>query len=204
MRDLAFALALAVSFSFVLAAPFDLQAQRLFERLESRLVHWQSARLHRDDQPADLGNAHVLVLGVGRTGSAAYDQLAQADDQILGLDADSYRVGALRRVGRTVRVADVEDAGFWCGLDTPAVRAVILARDSVEAKEYAARTLRLRGLDGTIVSHALYEDHLPRLHAVGASHTYLTMTQAGIGLADQALRAIGPGPETGKDQATTP
>jgi hypothetical protein len=63
--------------------------------------------------------------------------------------------------------------------------------DNVEAKEFAARALRQKGFAGPIVSHALYQDHLPRLQAAGATHTYLTMSQAGIGLADQAARAIG-------------
>jgi predicted Kef-type K+ transport protein len=190
MPDWLVPLALAVSFSFLLAAPFDRHAQRLFEGVEPHLTRWQTRRLHRDDQPADLGPARILVLGMGRTGSAAYDHLAAADDRILGLDADSYRVAAQQQAGRNVSLADVEDAGFWRGLDTGALVAVVLAMDNVEAKEYAAQSLRRRGYQGPIISHALFQDHLPRLHAAGATHTYLTMTQAGIGLAEQALRAI--------------
>jgi predicted Kef-type K+ transport protein len=201
MPDWLVPLALAVSISFVLAAPVDRQAQRLFERFESRLLRWQGERLHRDDQPADLGRARILILGMGRTGSAAYDRLAQTDDRILGLDADSYRVAAHQRAGRNVRLADVEDAGFWRGLDTGALAVVLLAMDSVEAKEYAARALRRRGYDGPILAHALYEDHLPRLQDAGATQTYLTMTQAGIGLADQALRAMAPEAASGPGPA---
>jgi hypothetical protein len=71
------------------------------------------------------------------------------------------------------------------------LRGVILAMDNVEAKVMAARALRNRGFQGPIVSHVLYEDHLARLTDAGATHTYLTMTQAGVGLADQAGRALG-------------
>jgi predicted Kef-type K+ transport protein len=184
-------LALAVSFSFILAAPFDRMAQRLFERFEHRLSRWQTTRLHPDDLPAELGGARILILGMGRTGSAAYDRLAQYDDSIVGLDADSFRVTAQRQAGRNVRLADVEDAGVWRGLDTSALAVVILAMDDVAAKVYAAQALRRRGYRGPIISHALYEDHLPRLRDAGATHIYLTMTQAGVGLADQAAQAIG-------------
>ena len=185
-------LAVAVALSFVLAAPFDRQAQRLFERFEGPLTRWQTKRLHRDDQPADLGQARVLILGMGRTGSAAYDHLAQTDDRLIGLDADSYRVAAHQAAGRNVRLADVDDAGFWRGLDTTALAVVVLAMDNVDAKIFAARSLRRRGYSGPIVSHALYADHLPLLREAGATQTYLTMTQAGIGLAEQALRAMHP------------
>jgi predicted Kef-type K+ transport protein len=199
MPDWLVPLALAVALSFILAAPFDRQAQRLFERFEGPLTRWQTSRLHRDDQPAELGHARILILGMGRTGSAAYDYLAAQDDRIVGLDADTYRVATQQAAGRNVRYADVEDAGFWRGLDTSGLAAVILAMDNVEAKEYAALSLRRRGYRGPIISHALYEDHLPRLHAAGATHTYLTMTQAGVGLAEQALRArdetVAPAPD---------
>jgi predicted Kef-type K+ transport protein len=184
-------LALAVSVSFLVAAPLDRLAPRLFERFEPTLRRFEVQRVHQDEPPADLGGARVLILGMGRTGTAAYDHLAKAAESVLGLDADSYRVASHVEAGRNVLLADVEDAGFWRGLRLGPLSGVILAMDNVEAKEFAAHALRQRGFAGPIISHALYEDHLPRLQAAGATHTYLTMTQAGIGLADQARRAIG-------------
>ncbi len=64
--------------------------------------------------------------------------------------------------------------------------------DDIEAKLIAARTLRMRGFDGPIVSHALYEDHVEQIKQAGADETYLTMQEAGRSLADHALEAIGP------------
>jgi len=190
MPDWMVPLALAVALSFVVAAPIDRLAQSLFERFESRLTRFERKRFHRDERPTELGTARILVLGMGRTGTAAYDRLARSDDRIAGLDADSYRAQGHREAGRNVQLADVEDAGFWRKLDTTQLEAVVLAMDGIEAKEYAARSLRQLGFVGPIISHALYEDHLPRLQAAGATHTYLTMTEAGIGLADEAARAI--------------
>ncbi|WP_103255561.1 cation:proton antiporter [Tabrizicola aquatica] len=183
-------LALAVSLSFLIAAPLDRLAQRLFERFEARLCRFEPARLHRDDQPAALGGATVLVLGMGRTGTAAYDQLAETCPTIAGLDADSYRAAAHRAEGRNVLMADVEDAGFWRALDLGPLTAVLLAMDGIEAKVYAARALRAKGFAGPIVGHALFQDELPRLREAGATHTYLTMAQAGVALADQTTRAL--------------
>ena len=70
------------------------------------------------------------------------------------------------------------------------MKVAILAMDNVEAKECSARALRRSGFKGPIVSHALFEDHIDRLTSAGATHTYLTMNQAGMGLADHAARAI--------------
>ncbi|MES2541716.1 MAG: cation:proton antiporter family protein [Pseudomonadota bacterium] len=182
-------LALAVSLSFVCAAPLDRFADRLFERLEPWLEGFEARRVHRDELPTDLGAATVLILGMGRTGTAAYDQM-EGPFRALGIDADSYRVAGHVAAGRNVLFADVEDAAFWRGLKMAKVEGAILAMDSVEAKESAARALRAKGFHGPIIAHALYEDHVLRLKTAGADHIYQTMNQAGIGLADQAARAI--------------
>jgi Trk K+ transport system NAD-binding subunit len=182
-------LALAVSLSFVFAAPLDRLADRIFERIEPWLQGFEPRRVHRDELPTDLGPASVLILGMGRTGTAAYDQIAGPFSTV-GIDADTYRVAGHTAAGRNVLFADVEDAGFWRGLRMANVEGVILAMDSVEAKESAARALRAKGFSGPIIAHALYEDHVLRLKTAGATHIYQTMNQAGIGLADQATRAI--------------
>lgn len=184
------ALAVAVSLSFVVAAPLNRMAQPLFERFERRLQRFEPSRVHRDELPTDLGNARILILGMGRTGTAAYDFLTASCDRLVAIDSDTYKVDAHRAGGRNVLFGDVEDSSFWRELDISGLEAVILAMDNVEAKESAARALRHTGFQGPIVSHALFEEHVQRLKSAGATHTYLTMHQAGTGLAEQAARAI--------------
>ena len=189
-------LALALALSYLVAAPLTHAAQRLFEAWEPQLTRWETTRLHPDEVPANLGPAQVMILGMGRTGTAAYDRLAGQCPNIVALDSDTYKVASHRAAGRNVFFADVDDLGFWRVLDIGRLRGVILAIDNVEAKVLAAKALRRRGFAGPIVSHVLYEDHLARLTDAGATHTYLTMTQAGVGLADQAGRALGLGDTT--------
>ncbi len=183
-------LALAVSFSFVLSAPLNRAAQGIFDRFEARLARFEPSRMHRDELPTDLGTARFLILGMGRTGTGAYDHLIAFDDRVVGIDADVYKVQAQRAAGRNVLFADVEDAAFWRVLEIGQLEAVLLAMDHVEAKEYAARALRGRGFAGPIISHALYEDHIARLTAAGATKIYFTMNEAGAGLANHALQDV--------------
>lgn len=182
-------LALAVSLSFLLAAPLDRLTDRIFQQLEPWLQGFEAQRIHRDELPTDLGAASVLILGMGRTGTAAYDEIRR-HFPVAGIDADTYRVAGHVAAGRNVLFADVEDAGFWRGLRMSNVEGVILAMDNIEAKVSAARALRAKGFHGPIIAHALYEDHILRLKTAGATHIYQTMNQAGIGLAEQAERAI--------------
>lgn len=185
-------LAIAVSVSFLIAAPLNRMAHPLFERFEDRLQTFEGKTLHPDDQPTELGDADVLVFGMGRTGSAAYELLVEEGRRPVGLDADIYKAQAHAEAGRNVVFADAEDSHFWSGVKLDGINAAILAMDDIEAKVIAARTLRSRGFEGPIVSHALYADHVERINAAGADETYLTMQEAGRSLAAHAVDALDP------------
>ncbi|MEM1046814.1 MAG: cation:proton antiporter family protein [Pseudomonadota bacterium] len=184
-------LAIAVSVSFVIAAPLNRMAHPLFERFETRLQRFERKTRHPDEQPKDLGDANVIVFGMGRTGSAAYEALIADGKRPAGLDADPYKVKAHTEAGRNVIFADAEDSNFWNSIDLNRIEAAVLAMDDIEAKLIAARTLRSRGFAGPIVSHALYNDHVDRITEAGADQTYLTMQEAGRSMAAHAIEAMG-------------
>jgi len=183
-------LAIALSVSFVVAAPLNRLAHPLFERWEVKLQRFERKIMHPDEQPSDLGDAEYLILGMGRTGTAAYEFLTPHSERVIGLGADIYKAESHRKAGRNVFFADAEDANFWRGVQLAQVKVVILAMDDIEAKLIAARTLRSKGFAGPVVAHALYEDHREQIVEAGASHTYLTMTEAGRGLARHAVQAL--------------
>lgn len=193
LQDWLVPLALAVSVSFLIAAPLNRLAHPLFARLEERLQRFERSTIHPDEQPTNLGVADVLIFGMGRTGTAAYDHLLEQGKQPAGLDGDTYKARAHQEAGRNVVFADAEDSNFWRGVDVTAIKAAVLAMDDIEAKVVAARSLRAKGFTGPIISHALHEDHVARITEAGAAHTYLTMYQAGMGLADRALSALDSG-----------
>lgn len=184
-------LALAVAVSFLIAAPLNRMAHPLFERFEDRLERFERPTRHPDEQPTDLGDADVMIFGMGRTGSAAYRVIEAAGYRPVGLDADTYKAAAHAKAGRNVVFADAEDSAFWTGVDISRIRAAVLAMDDLEAKLIAARTLRARGFDGPIVSHALYDAHAAQITQAGADGTYLTFQEAGRSLADHALDTLG-------------
>jgi hypothetical protein len=186
-------LAIAVSISFVVSAPLNRYAHPLFERLGNTLARYERDTIHPDEQPKDMDDADVLIFGMGRTGSAAYQHIEQHGLKALGLDADTYKAKAHQDAGRNVLFADAEDSNFWRTCKLSRIKAAILAMDDLEAKLIAARSLRQRGFSGPIVAHALHESHEERIRAAGADYTYLTMNQAGIRLAEQTTEAMARG-----------
>ena len=131
--------------------------------------------------------AEVLVFGMGRTGSSAYNYLLQQNIKLTSLDSDPAKVETLKEQGFNIAFADAEDPLFWQGLDMGNVSAVILSMSDLESKMIAAKKLRERGFTGKIVSHCLYPEEAEQINAAGADTTYLTMSQAGVGLAEHIL-----------------
>ena len=184
-------LALTVALSFVVSAPLNRIAHPLYERLARHLIPFERNTRHPDEQPVSLGGADVLIMGMGRTGTAAYDYLRD-DKAIVALDSDPARVIHHQSEGRHIFFADAEDQMFWERLDFGAVRAVILTLNEAEAKRIATKKLRQAGFTGMIVSHSMHKDEAREIIAAGADETYLTMSEAGVGIAEHVRQTINP------------
>ena len=185
-------LAISVALSFVVSAQLNRFAHPAYERLAKWLIPLERNTRHPDEQPVSLGDAQILVMGMGRTGRAAYDHLLRKGFRLVSLDSDPVMVERNVAEGRNVFFADAEDQMFWQNLQMNDVKAVVLAMNDAEAKIISTTKLRSIGFKGLIVSHALYEDIAERIQAAGADHTYLTMTEAGTGLAENVARELLP------------
>jgi hypothetical protein len=179
-------LAITVALSFIIAAPLNRMAHPIFEWLELKLIRLERKSVHPDEQPASLGGATMLVMGMGRTGTAAYVALVERDYDVVGLDADPDKVARHQALDRNVVYADGEDISFWHGVDLSAIEAIVLAMPDTESVVGAAKQIRKLNFAGPVVAHALYEDAAVKMKAAGADETFLTMTSAGMGLAERA------------------
>ena len=110
------ALGLTVALSFVLAAPFNRFGHGLYERLETRLSRYETAKRHPDQQPMSLGSATVLICGMGRTGSAAYEWLRTRGKTVAGFDSDPAKLEICRASGYRALYGDAEDVQLWADL----------------------------------------------------------------------------------------
>ncbi|MDX1492368.1 MAG: cation:proton antiporter family protein [Pseudohongiellaceae bacterium] len=184
-------LALTVALSFVISAPLNRLAHPLYERYARRLIAFERDIRHPDEQPVSLGDADVLIMGMGRTGTAAYEYLKKSY-RLVALDSDPARVEQHKKLKHNIFFADAEDQMFWQGLDFSDVRAVILSLNEAEAKRIAAKKLRQSGFKGIIVSHSMHDDEAREIIEAGADQTYLTMSEAGVGLAEHVRQKITP------------
>lgn len=185
-------LAVTVALSFIISAPLNRLAHPLYARLARYIDPLESSKRHPDEQPVSLGDTRVLIIGMGRTGTAAYEELRHTEPRLMGLDSDPARLKGHRTAGRNVSFADAEDFNFWQTLDMPELEAVILCLHDIEGKKIAARKLRERGFTGFIAAHTLHEDEVPQIREAGADDAYLTMNETGVALAGHVNQHLNP------------
>ena len=187
-------IAIALSISFILASPLNSAAHSIFDRWADRLRAFQSKTRHPDDQPIDPGDAQIAVFGMGRVGTAAFDEMrARQGDVIIGVDFDQDVVDNHRAAGRNVIRGDVTDIDFWArtrmtGKDK--LRLVMLAMPDHAANMQAAKELHGDKFGGIIAATAQFDDQIEELKEAGVHGAFNFYAQAGHGFAEHVCRSF--------------
>jgi predicted Kef-type K+ transport protein len=181
---------LAAALSFVVAAPINRLAHPLFDRLHDWLVSLERPERHPDDRPISVGSAEIVVFGMGRIGSGAFDYLKAQQARVVGFDSDPAKVQRHLGEGRRVVYADAEDPDLWSRLNLDGVRAVMLALPDPEAKILAARLLRRSGYTGIISAITVFDDEVDSILAAGCDTTFNYFKDAGLAFAKHSWDAL--------------
>ena len=188
-------LAITVAISFALAAPLNRYAHAIYARLERRLQPFESERRHPDDEPLHLGHSHIMIMGMGRVGTGAYDFLSSRKLRVIGLDSDMGKVEVHLKAGRRVLYADAEDPGLWQNLNLDGIEAILLAMPDLEANTIAARQLRQRGYQGFVSATTLFPEDLEKIKMAGADAAYNFYDEVGVGFAEHVWEHLYPDKE---------
>ncbi len=137
--------ALAVSLSFIIATFLNKYVDGIYNRHFHALKRFQFKHLHKDDRPLMIGDAQILVLGMGRVGSSAYDSLKLVyGDKVMGVDYDPETALVHRKKGRHVIIGDALDSDFWLKLQlTEKVKFILLAMPNHNGNLFAAEQLNI-------------------------------------------------------------
>jgi predicted Kef-type K+ transport protein len=182
--------AVAVAASFVIAAPLNASAHAIHNLISPWLVRLERDKRHPDDEPISLGSAEILIVGMGRVGTGAYDYLREQNEHIVGVDNDPGKLERSRGDGRRVVYADAEDPDFWSMLAVDKLRAIMLAIPDLQANLSAIRDLRRRGYTGLLsATHHFPEESAP-IREAGCDLAYYYFSEAGVGFARHTLENL--------------
>ena len=180
-------LGVAVATSLALAAPLCANAHRLYAWLEPYLSRFERRVPHPDEAPTDIGTAEWLVMGMGRTGVAAYHALEERGLRVLGLDADPTRVKAQREVGRRVLYGDADDHQLWEKLPLARIKGILLTMPDFAVRQSTSGQLRKIGYSGLIGATAFHPDEDAHLYRTQVDVVFHPLTEAGERLAERML-----------------
>ena len=184
-------MAICVSFSFALAAPFSIGSEQIYKRYKSFWNSFQKSVHHPRDQLIQTGEARVLIIGMGRVGCGAYDKLGSYFDQkIIGIEHNTQRVTQQREAGRNVVYGDATDTDFWSKLKAGStLELIVLAMPNHRSNIYAAQQIASSGLTSKVVAIAKFASEVDELAALGVP-SFNIYSEAGASLATHALDAL--------------
>jgi predicted Kef-type K+ transport protein len=182
-------MAVAVSLSFMVATPMNI---RLFYASFERWLHpFERPIRLQDDLPIDTGDARILIFGMGRVGTGAYNYMRERfSEKVLGLDEDYQMVEHHRKMGREVILGDVLDSDFWEKLKAGQVDLVMLALNNHAANRFAVMQLRESNYQGLIAATAHHPDEMAELRKLGVDAVFNIYGEAGVGFAEHVCEKL--------------
>ncbi len=185
-------IALALTFSFLFAAPLNSKANALYDRFADFFHRFETKTRHPDDFEIDLGPADILIFGMGPFGSMAYDTTRErVADKVLAVDHNKKIVGQHQEVGRKVIWGDATDYDFWHKIDLAKIKIIMLTMTNHHANLLALQEIKSAGFTGPVTATARFEDDRLELEKAGATAAYNIFAEAGAGYADHVCRATG-------------
>ncbi len=187
-------IAIALSLSFVVAAPLNRIDDRIYSEFRDFWMRFQRRERLPDDMLLDTLGATIAIFGMGRVGSGAYDKMREFHgDTVVGVDFDADLIRRHQTEGRKALYGDPSDADFWekIGQDH-SIKLVMLALPNLQANLDALEQLRRIAFEGRIAATARFPDEVKRLKEAGATSVFNIYTEAGAGFANHVATQEGP------------
>ncbi|NNE19248.1 MAG: hypothetical protein HKN10_12310 [Myxococcales bacterium] len=181
-------IAVSVAGTFIAASPINAAANQLYDRYREFLKRFETSKRLPEELPVSVGQAEVVIIGMGGLGTAAYDAIAEdLSGRICGIDNDWETVARHVELGRSVVAGDPTDLDFWDRTSREhTVRVAMLALPNHQANLAAAEAIRKfeeRRGEILLTATARYEDEIAELEEHGVDEAFNLSNEAGQGYA---------------------
>ncbi|MFU8886918.1 MAG: cation:proton antiporter [Cyanobacteriota bacterium] len=157
-----------------------LGSDQLYAWLEGPLRIFQRATPFSELKGSISGPAKVdvVLLGLGRYGSAIVRQLRAHELSILGIDFDPQALRLAAAKGLPVQYGDSEDPEFTASLPLSSATVVVSTLPSLESNAAIRHGLESAGFRGHFIATAHDEAEVVKLELIGANRTLLPFLDA--------------------------
>ncbi len=185
---------IALAVSFVASAPLNANNENIYRRLMHRLSPRDPNRLHPDDMPIHLGDANILIVGMGRIGQGAYMELESVNSgrKLVGIDSDEKKIPLLKELNINVIKGDASDSDFWdkANIGTE-LEYIFLAMPNHAGNLYALEQIRHANFSGRVAAIIRYPEEGAQLRELGADEVFNIYEEAGSGFARHVIEHAG-------------
>lgn len=185
-QDWLVVMAVLVASSFILSSLTNRTANGIYTRYRSNLRRLQRDKRIPGDEDINLPETKVLVCGMGRVGTGAFDYLVeQGEENVLGLDFDELVVEKQCANGRMTYLANTSSPDFWSRLDSQSCKFewILLCAPNLQTNVITAKLARKWGYSHLICATTKFSDEEAILTAAGVDAVVNIYAEAGVGLA---------------------
>ncbi|MBT4493215.1 MAG: cation:proton antiporter [Gammaproteobacteria bacterium] len=184
-------IALAVTISFFLATPLNTRVHQLYSRYGPILQKTERDSRITAEVPSDLGDADIVVLGMGRVGKGAYERLREIyGDGIVGVEENLQKVLAHRNLGFNCVHGDASDYDFWAHSGLKDRKLVLISLTNHVENLTAVELAKELRFAGNIAVVSRFPDELEELKSLGCI-TFNLFGEAGHGFAEHVVDQLG-------------
>lgn len=188
-QDWVSTIAVAVAGSFIVGAAATRPRYEIYERLSSRIGRFERHPTLEAESVIDCQDARIVVFGMGRVGTGAFDELVERRGPIaVGIDRDVDIAARHRSEGRFVLDGDPLDREFWDRVRFHADVELVVASTNNHAANLEIISRVRRFLPAArLAAIASYPDQIGQLREAGVDVARNLYEEAGQALADDAI-----------------
>jgi hypothetical protein len=187
-------MAIILSFSYIISSPFTAGAHKIYANFKEHLGRLETVKRLAGDTLINIGDATILVFGMGPVGNAVYDQLTrQYDQKVLGVDFNEDVVKNRISQNKKVIQDDATDSEFWETIrktKSNQVKLVMLCFRDYKNILFAVERLKDINYTGTIAALAEFDDQVEHLKEAGVAFPFNLYSETGIGFADSVCEFL--------------
>lgn len=184
-------IALAVTLSFFIATPFNTNAHMIYKRFSPWLHRFERGTRLKEEEPADLGDAEIVVLGMGRVGKGAYHYLEKVyPGRVVGVEENYEKVLEHCAAGMHCVHGDASDHDFWFYGKLDSRNLILVSLTNHSENLTVVKLAQELGFANNLAVVSRYPDEQRELEAMGCI-TFNLYGEAGHGFAEHVMDQIG-------------
>jgi len=183
-------LALAMSISFFIATPFNTRVHDLFSKNHDPLEKYERNKRLEQEKIPSIGDANIVVLGLGRVGFGAYQYLNDKyNGKVIGVDEKHSRVENYCERGMNCIRADANDYEFWKQSNLTSCDKIFVCLSNHKENMYIVRLAREMGYKNVLAVVSHFADQQKELEEHGCI-SFNLFAEAGYGFAEHVLTEL--------------